>query len=71
MEKQVARIFEEVTGKYHYCDDSLDCLDARGHGYDTKAGALRAASYDGYTHAVGSGCYWDGIRRIPQKLRAD
>jgi hypothetical protein len=65
-ECKVARIFEECTGKYHICDDDSDCLDARGHGYDSKAAALRSAANgpDAYTHAVGSGTYWDGVRSI-------
>ncbi len=35
--KKVARIFQEVTGLYHYCDDALDYLDARGIGVKTVA----------------------------------
>jgi hypothetical protein len=65
--KRVARIFEEVTGLFHVCDDALDYLDARGTAYRTKADALRAAAVAGYTHATGSGCTWRGIRRIPAR----
>jgi hypothetical protein len=31
-EKLVARIFQEPTGLFHHCDDTLDYLDARGRG---------------------------------------
>ena len=63
---KTARIFEESDG-YHVCNEASNYLDARGRGYKTKASALRAASYDGFTHAIGSGCYWSGIRKIPAK----
>jgi hypothetical protein len=64
-ERRVARIFEEGTGRYHICDDDSDFLDARGFGHPTKIAALRAAAYDGYTHATGSGTYWgNGVRSI-------
>jgi len=56
---KTARIFRDVGG-YYVCDDDLDYLDARGHAYPTKAAALRAAWEQGYTHAVGSGCYREG-----------
>ncbi len=65
---KIARIFEEVTGKYHICDEDGP-LDARGHAHDTKADAMRAAARDGYTHCVGSGTYRKGIHRIPASLR--
>jgi hypothetical protein len=65
---KTARIFEDVGG-YHVCSDELDHLDARGPAYKTKAEALRIADYEGYTHATGSGCPWDGVRRIPAKYR--
>lgn len=67
--RKTARIFAESTGKYHICDDDGGMLDARGKGHDTKADALRAAAYMGYTHATGSGTYWEGTRRIPAKYR--
>jgi hypothetical protein len=54
---KVARIFEEVTGRFHICDEEDDYLDARGYGYKTKVEALRSAARD-YTHAIGSGTYW-------------
>lgn len=66
---KTARIFQESTGQYHICDDSLDYLDARGRGFDAKADAMRTAFSMGFTHAVGSGTYWDGVRAIPQKYR--
>jgi len=56
MEKNVARIFEDVGG-YFVCSDKLDYLDARGKPYPTKAAAQRAAKEAGYTHFVGSGSY--------------
>jgi len=66
-EKAVARIFQEPTGKWHICDDALPYLDARGSGYDTKAQAIRAAAFY-YTHAIGSGCYWEGVRSLAPYL---
>ena len=63
-QREIARIFEESTGKYHICPDNSPFLDARGTGHTTKAEALRAAARDGYTHATGSGTYWDGVRSI-------
>ncbi len=36
-EKRVARIFSEVTGKYHVCDNDLGYLDARGRAYDSRS----------------------------------
>ncbi len=68
MKKKVARIFEELTGKYHVCDDALPHLAAGGQAFDTKASAMYAAAYDGYTHAVGSGTYWRGVRRLPARF---
>ena len=62
-ERRVARIFESVGG-YYVCSDEPDYLDTRGRGYPTKAAAMRAAKADGYTHAVGSGTYWDGVARL-------
>ena len=64
--KKTARIFEEATGKYHYCDDRLPYLDARGKGFDTKRQALEAAYMAGFTHAVGSGCYKQGASILSQ-----
>jgi len=63
---KTARIFADVGG-YYWCDDELDYLDARGKAHRTKADAQRAAKEAGYTHAVGSGSYGDGI--TPQKIR--
>ena len=63
----VARIFREPNGLYYICDDNLSYLDARGVGYRTKADALRAAARD-YTHAVGSGTYWVGVRSLTPYL---
>jgi hypothetical protein len=61
---RIARIFEEPTGKYHVCDDDSPTLDARGHGYEFKIDAMRAAFRDGYSHCTGSGTYWKGITRL-------
>lgn len=67
--KKIARIFQEVTGLYHVCDDSLDFLDARGPGYKRKSDAMRAAFFSGYTHVVGSGTYWGNtVRMIPKEF---
>jgi hypothetical protein len=52
--RRIARIFEDIGGLY-VCDDSADCLDARGRAYATAAEARSAAWHSGYTHAVGSG----------------
>jgi hypothetical protein len=67
MDKQVARIFEDVGGFYVCTEEHM--LDTRGTAYPTKASALRAAAANGYTHAIGSGCYWQGERRIPKLYR--
>lgn len=48
--KVVARIFQEPTGLYHYCDDALDYLDARGNGLKTISEACHCARMSGYTH---------------------
>jgi len=40
--KTVARIFQEVTGKYHICDNNLSYLDARGYGYNSRREAIRS-----------------------------
>ena len=61
--KKVARIFEDVGG-YYVCSDELPYLDARGPSYRTKAAAQRAAKEMGYTHAIGSGCYKRGVRKL-------
>lgn len=66
----MARIFEDVGG-YYICDDSLDYLDARGNGYDSKAAALRAAYAAGYTHAIGSGAYKQGASILSQVAVTD
>jgi len=68
MNRKIAHIHEEPTGRYHVSDASLDYLDARGPGYLTKAEALRQAAEAGYTHAQGSGTYWHGVRTIPAGL---
>ena len=40
MEKRVARIFQEPTGKWYICDNNLDYLDARGCAYDNRRQAI-------------------------------
>ena len=70
--KKVARVFEECTGKYHYCDEALPHLDARGKAFDTKRQALEAAYMAGFTHAVGSGTYRSGttiISQVPHAIK--
>ena len=62
---KTAYIFEDVNG-YYICDPDGP-LDTRGKAYPSKAAALRAAAYEGYTHAEGSGTYRDG--RIPAKYK--
>jgi hypothetical protein len=65
--RATARIFEDATGMYYICSEDDDCLDARGRGYQTKTEALRAAAAS-YTHAIGSGCPWDGVRSLDRYL---
>ena len=48
-ERAVARIFQEPTGLFYFCDDDGAC-DARGPGFRTKGAALREASLY-FTHA--------------------
>ena len=62
--KKVARVFETSTGKYHYCEDNLSSLDARGKGFDTKRQAMEAAYMAGFTHAVGSVTYRQDVSTI-------
>lgn len=65
--KSIAVIFEDVGG-YFYCDADSECLDARGTPSNTKAQAMRRAAASGYTHAKGSGTYWDGVQAIPSQF---
>jgi hypothetical protein len=65
----VARIFQDQGNEYFVCDDDSSDLDARGTPHNTKFQAIRAAAQQGYTHAVGSGTWWRGIRRIPTRMR--
>jgi hypothetical protein len=69
MKTQVCIIFQEPTGLYHVSPHDQGYLDARGHGRKTKAEAMRSAWRSGYTHAVGSGTTWDGVRKIPTRYR--
>ena len=50
MEKKIARVFQEPTGLWHFCDDSLAYLDARGRGYRFISHAVAWAELDGFTH---------------------
>jgi hypothetical protein len=67
--KKIARIFLESDGRYYICPEDGDFYDARGRGHNSKSSALRAAWRDGYTHAIGSGTYWGGVRSIPPRYR--
>ena len=59
MDPLTAYIFEESTGLFHYCDDALGYLDARGQGYQTKKEAKDAAREENYDAAiVGGRRYW-------------
>jgi hypothetical protein len=49
---KVATLFEEVTGLYHYCDNSLPYLDARGKGFSTQAEAKNSAKDAGFSHII-------------------
>ena len=49
---KVATLFEESTGLYHYCDDSLPHLDARGKGFQTQTEAKQCAKEAGFTHII-------------------
>ena len=69
MDKDVAIIFLEGDGLYRISGTGLGFLDARGRAYPTKAAAIRAAADMGYTHVTGSGSYWPGVRRIPEKYK--
>ena len=64
--KIIARIFEDVGG-YHICPEDGP-LTTSAHPVRRKSDALRKAAQSGYTHAVGSGCYWRGVRAIPSRL---
>lgn len=41
----IARIFQEMTGLWHICDDGLPYLDARGVGYRSRREAIAALRY--------------------------
>jgi hypothetical protein len=67
-EPVVARIIED-RGAYYYRPDGDPAAPWSCH-YPSRAQAMRAAyAYGGYTHAVGPGTYWLGVRRIPKRLR--
>lgn len=65
--KIIARIFEDVGG-YYVCDERLNYFDTRRYRHPNKSSALRSALRNGYTHAIGSGCYWQGVKKIPRKF---
>lgn len=54
MNRLTCRIFEEPSG-FHFCCASFQYLDARGHGYPSRASALRNAFAAGFTHAMHEG----------------
>jgi hypothetical protein len=59
-EKTIARIFQEVTGKYHICCNSLPYLDARGAEYVSRREAIAALRRQveephAFTHYLRSG----------------
>ena len=64
----VARFFEDVGG-FYVCVEDPDFLDARGITCEPKAEALRLAYRAGYTHAVGSGTYREGVASIRGMVR--
>jgi len=68
--RAVARIFEDVGG-YHICNDADTCLTTSAFPCATKADALRCAWRNGFTHAIGSGCPWDGVRAIPARYQVE
>lgn len=37
---RIARIFRELTGKYHVCDSDLNYLNARGCAYGSRREAI-------------------------------
>jgi hypothetical protein len=55
MEKKIAIVFQEPTGLWHFCDDALGFLDARGRGYRFVSDAAAWAELDGFTHYKRSG----------------
>jgi hypothetical protein len=51
IERKVARIFQEPTGKWYVCDDALPYLDARGYAYGSRREAVEGLRRNGeYTH---------------------
>lgn len=61
---KTARIFEEVTGKWHICDDAADCLDARGRGYASRKDAIMALRLEaGYGDSFAFTHYLDASGR--------
>ena len=66
MMSNTAHIFKELTGHYHVCDARVHMLDPRAPDYRTKEAALRAAYEAGYTYAVGSGTYGEGVQKLPE-----
>jgi len=68
----LCRIFEESSG-FHYSDESLPFLDARGRGFRSRSEAMREAYRNGFTHAIhrGNPRAISGLVRLSQWDRAD
>lgn len=70
--RHVANIWQTFDDGYFVCVENCAhgrCRMGVVEVFDTKAAALRGASRDGFTHAMGVGTYWEGTRKIPKQYR--
>ena len=53
--KNIARIHQAPTGRWHITNDALPYLDERSHGYKSRREAVAISRYQGWTHQVNRG----------------
>jgi hypothetical protein len=63
-DRWVLAYIHEESGQYYITSEDGSCFDPTP--YPTKLAAMTAAASgpDAYTHAIGSGTYWPGVRSI-------
>jgi len=62
----VAEIYKD--GKLYFVKE-FGYVPLTAYGFLTKSAAIKEAYLQGFTHACGEGCYWKGIKRIPERFR--